>query len=112
MLLGLLGILPPDGGALVGEGEMRALPSCILYNTVAASAPLRGKQECWFTYSMSPFTSFAISNEGAPYRLTAPDVNIMPSSFCFFNNTSEGTMQNVLSTLCIAKDAMVLVMIC
>ena len=39
---------------------------------------------------MSPSISYAISNEGTPYRLTAPDVKRMPSSFCPFDHHIQG----------------------
>jgi hypothetical protein len=39
---------------------------------------------------MSPSSSYATSNKGTPYWLTAPDVKRMASSFCSLNHHTQG----------------------
>ena len=73
-----------------GGGDDAGSPSCILHK-VEDSSPFCGKQYVMVHIShMSPSISYAISNEGTPYRLTAPDVKRMPSSFCPFDHHIQG----------------------
>jgi len=96
-------------GALVVKGEIIVLLPCYMHSANCASPPW-GTIIWWCTLinHVPPSTLlYIISNEETPHRLTAPDVNEMPSSLCPFTNHIQGTYTTRIVNTVLAKTVVV-----